>query len=176
MKLTRKNLKKIVKEEVAALRTEFGGRQRPPWEDYQGSPVNPQTGELDDPSAKAAAAKKAPAEEGPEVIATIERLLSPKAIQGRLKQIKGLVDKQSNARKAETGLWLLNLIGITPEIFQAELAAKMKLSRSQVNEYVKQFTEQFGFVCGATYSERQRKSRRKSTKSGVGPSTGQAKG
>ena len=59
---------------------------------------------------------------------------------------------------------------------QAELAEKMKLSRSQVNEYVNQFTEQFGFVCGATYSERQRKARRKSTKSGAGPSAGRAKG
>ena len=44
---------------------------------------------------------------------------------------------------------------------QAELAAKMKLSRSQVNEYVKQFTRSFGFVCGATYSNRQRESREK---------------
>ena len=44
---------------------------------------------------------------------------------------------------------------------QAELADKMKLSRPQVNEYVKQFTERFGFVCGATYSERQKNSRNK---------------
>ena len=44
---------------------------------------------------------------------------------------------------------------------QAELADKMKLSRPQVNEYVKQFTERFGFVCGATYSERQKNSRKK---------------
>tara|TARA_Y100001934_G_C11663211_1_gene455437 strand:+ start:69 stop:470 length:402 start_codon:yes stop_codon:yes gene_type:complete len=42
---------------------------------------------------------------------------------------------------------------------QAELAQKMKLSRSQVNEYVKQFTERFNFVSGVTYSERQRRSR-----------------
>ena len=40
---------------------------------------------------------------------------------------------------------------------QAELAEKMKLSRSQVNEYVKQFTQQFGFACGASYTNRQRR-------------------
>ena len=39
---------------------------------------------------------------------------------------------------------------------QAELADKMKLSRSQVNEYVKQFVDRFGFACGATYTNRQR--------------------
>ena len=39
---------------------------------------------------------------------------------------------------------------------QAELADKMKLSRTQVNEYVKQFVDRFGFVCGATYTNRQR--------------------
>ena len=49
---------------------------------------------------------------------------------------------------------------------QAELATKMKLSRSLVNEYVRQFTERFGFVCGATYSERQRTSRQISKFSG----------
>ena len=38
---------------------------------------------------------------------------------------------------------------------QAELADKMKLSRTQVNEYVKQFVDRFGFVCGATYTDRQ---------------------
>ena len=43
---------------------------------------------------------------------------------------------------------------------QAELADKMKLSRPQVNEDVKQFTEKFGFVCEATYSERQKNSRK----------------
>jgi len=43
---------------------------------------------------------------------------------------------------------------------QADLAQKMKLSRSQVNEYVKQFTEKFNFVSGVTYSERQRRSRK----------------
>jgi len=47
---------------------------------------------------------------------------------------------------------------------QAELAERMKLSRSQVNEYVKQFTERFGFVCGATYSKRQNQSRKKTKK------------
>ncbi len=40
---------------------------------------------------------------------------------------------------------------------QAELAAKMKLSRSQVNEYVRQFTKRFGFACGASYTNRQRR-------------------
>ena len=55
---------------------------------------------------------------------------------------------------------------------QAELAKKMKLSRSQVNEYVKQFTERFGFVCGATYSDRQRDSRRMRDIGGAGPSGG----
>ena len=48
---------------------------------------------------------------------------------------------------------------------QAQLAEKMKLSRSQVNEYVKQFSRRFSFVSNATYSQRQRecsKSRRKS--------------
>ena len=49
---------------------------------------------------------------------------------------------------------------------QAELAEKMKLSRSQVNEYVKQFGKRFRFVSNATYSQRQRqcsaKRRRKS--------------
>ncbi len=48
---------------------------------------------------------------------------------------------------------------ISPETIgcktQAELAAKMKLSRSQVNEYVKQFTKRFGFACGASYTQRQ---------------------
>ena len=39
---------------------------------------------------------------------------------------------------------------------QAELAEKMKLSRSQVNEYVKQFGRRFSFVSNATYSQRQR--------------------
>ena len=39
---------------------------------------------------------------------------------------------------------------------QAELAEKMKLSRSQVNEYVKQFSRRFAFVSNATYSQRQR--------------------
>ena len=53
---------------------------------------------------------------------------------------------------------------------QAELAKKMKLSRSQVNEYVKQFTERFGFVCGATYSDRQRDSRRMRDIGEAGPS------
>jgi len=38
---------------------------------------------------------------------------------------------------------------------QAELADRMKLSRSQVNEYVKQFVERFDFVCPATYTKRQ---------------------
>ena len=42
---------------------------------------------------------------------------------------------------------------------QADLAAKMNLSRSQVNEYVKQFTERFSFTCGASYTGRQRRSR-----------------
>ena len=49
---------------------------------------------------------------------------------------------------------------------QAELAEKMKLSRSQGNEYVKQFSKRFSFVSNATYSQRQRecsaKRRRKS--------------
>ena len=49
---------------------------------------------------------------------------------------------------------------------QAELAEKMKLSRSQVNEYVKQFGKRFSFVSNSTYSNRQReccaKRRRKS--------------
>ena len=40
-------------------------------------------------------------------------------------------------------------------ITQAELAERMNLSRSQVNEYVKQFVERFDFVCGATYTKRQ---------------------
>ena len=39
---------------------------------------------------------------------------------------------------------------------QAQLAEKMKLSRSQVNEYVKQFSRRFNFVSNATYSQRQR--------------------
>ena len=48
---------------------------------------------------------------------------------------------------------------------QAQLAEKMNLSRSQVNEYVKQFGRRFSFVSNATYSQRQReccKKRRKS--------------
>ena len=44
---------------------------------------------------------------------------------------------------------------------QAELAEKCKLSRSQINFYVKEFTERFNFVSGATYSESQRRSRAK---------------
>ena len=39
---------------------------------------------------------------------------------------------------------------------QAQLADKMKLSRSQVNEYVKQFGKRFSFVSNSTYSQRQR--------------------
>ncbi len=42
---------------------------------------------------------------------------------------------------------------------QAELAAKMNLSRSQVNEYVKQFSNRFGFACSASYTDRQRRQR-----------------
>ena len=44
---------------------------------------------------------------------------------------------------------------------QAQLAERMNLSRSQVNEYVKQFTNRFGFVSGSTYTERQRQCRKK---------------
>ena len=47
---------------------------------------------------------------------------------------------------------------------QAELAAKMNLSQSQICEYVKQFTERFDFVCGATYTKRQTKNRRRKGK------------
>jgi hypothetical protein len=47
---------------------------------------------------------------------------------------------------------------------QAELAVKMKLSRSQVNEHVKQFGKRFGFVSRCTYSERQRENQRKRRK------------
>ena len=42
---------------------------------------------------------------------------------------------------------------------QADLADRMNLSRSQVNEYVKQFVERFDFVCPATYTKRQTVSR-----------------
>ena len=44
---------------------------------------------------------------------------------------------------------------------QAELADKMNLSRSQVNEYVRSFTSTFSYVCGATYTPRQTRSRKK---------------
>jgi|TARA_B100000676_G_scaffold283594_1_gene310479 hypothetical protein len=44
---------------------------------------------------------------------------------------------------------------------QAELAERMNLSRSQVNDYVKSFTQRFSFVCGATYTERQSECRKK---------------
>lgn len=44
---------------------------------------------------------------------------------------------------------------------QAELAERTNLSRSQVNFYVKEFTERFSFVSGSTYTERQRKCRKK---------------
>ena len=43
---------------------------------------------------------------------------------------------------------------------QAELADKMNLSRSQVNEYVCSFTSRFSYVCGATYTPRQTRSRK----------------
>ena len=44
---------------------------------------------------------------------------------------------------------------------QAELAEKMSLSRSQLNEYIKQFTSRFKFCSGVTYTDRQRASRSK---------------
>ena len=54
---------------------------------------------------------------------------------------------------------------IAPDVMncstQAQLAERMNLSRSQVNEYVKQFTNRFGFVSGSTYTERQRQCRKK---------------
>jgi hypothetical protein len=54
---------------------------------------------------------------------------------------------------------------IAPDVMncstQAQLAERMNLSRSQVNFYVKEFTERFGFVSGSTYTERQRKCRKK---------------
>jgi hypothetical protein len=40
---------------------------------------------------------------------------------------------------------------------QAELAERMKLSRTQVNEYVKQFTKRFNFVSANTYTTNQRR-------------------
>ena len=43
---------------------------------------------------------------------------------------------------------------------QAELADRMNLSRSQVNEYVRSFTSTFSYVCGATYTPRQTRSRK----------------
>ena len=67
-------------------------------------------------------------------------------------QERGVVDR------AIVFAWLMS-----PEILncstQAQLAERMNLSRSQVNEYVKQFTQRFNFVCGSTYTERQRKAR-----------------
>ena len=48
---------------------------------------------------------------------------------------------------------------------KAQLAEKMNLNRSQVNDYVKQFGKRFFFVSNSTFSNRQReccKKRRKS--------------
>ncbi len=90
------------------------------------------------------------------------------------------IDKFSDALK-QIAMWILNdgkfqERGITDRALvfafmiapdatgcatQADLAEKMGLSRSQVNEYVKQFTERFNFVSGATYTDRQRRSRKK---------------
>ena len=42
---------------------------------------------------------------------------------------------------------------------QAELAERMKLSRSQVNAYVGEFTRRFNFVSRSTYTNRQRRGR-----------------
>ena len=42
---------------------------------------------------------------------------------------------------------------------QAELAERMKLSRSQVNAYVGEFTRRFNFVHRSTYTDRQRRER-----------------
>ena len=55
--------------------------------------------------------------------------------------------------------WMLapDALGCTT---QAELADKMNLSRSQVNEYVRSFTSRFSFVSGATYTPRQSRSRK----------------
>lgn len=71
---------------------------------------------------------------------------------------EGKFQQRGLADRAMVLTWMIapNCVGCTT---QAELAIKMKLSRSQVNEYVREFTEKFGFCCGATYSERQRKSR-----------------
>ena len=54
---------------------------------------------------------------------------------------------------------------------QADLADRMNLSRSQVNEYVKQFVERFDFVCPATYTKRQTVDRNGKSETGsAGPS------
>ena len=90
------------------------------------------------------------------------------------------LDQFSDALK-QISLWMLNdgkfqERGLTDRAFvfawmvspeatgcetQAEVAAKMNLSRSQVNSYVKEFTNHFNFVSGSTYSARQSESRQR---------------
>jgi len=58
---------------------------------------------------------------------------------------------------------------------QARLAEKMQLSRSQVNNYVKQFGKRFSFVSNSTYSQHQReccKERGSGSDQRTGPSGG----
>ena len=86
-----------------------------------------------------------------------------------------LVEKFADALR-EIAMWLLNdgryqERGVTDRAMvfafmiappatgcttQAQLAEKMKLSRSQVNEHVKQYGRRFSFVSNSTYSQRQR--------------------
>ena len=72
----------------------------------------------------------------------------------------GQFQKRGITDRAIVFCWMIvpNATGCTT---QADLAEKCKLSRSQINLYVKEFTERFNFVSGATYSERQRRSRAK---------------
>lgn len=95
-----------------------------------------------------------------------EQLYPMEKFSGALREIAGWMvnDGKFQTRgvsdRAMVFAWM-----IAPEVMncstQAQLAERTNLSRSQVNFYVKEFTERFGFVSGSTYTERQRKCRKK---------------